>query len=121
MSVASDRRQLRSAIAAGDAAMNRIYAHLAPRVRAIVEANATKDDELTPAGRKRAMRQIDRLLDEVFPARRGGPSITEAAIVAHSRRAADQVVENAVREVERADPELAAVLQREATNARTTR
>jgi hypothetical protein len=116
------RRDLAASTYAAERAIDRAFAPLAPRMRRIIEQHAVETDagRRIPAGaRVSIMRQVDALLDEVFPKARGGRSRLERLIVEAAAEARMKPIAEAVGVIEQALEDEPEVLERMSDGTRT--
>ena len=99
------RRDLARLTYAADRDIDREFAPLSDAIGPIVRKRAV-DGKITQEGRVFILRDIDKLLDDVFPKRRGAPSKLQALIEARASEAAFLPVQDAVAVMRRHVPKL---------------
>jgi hypothetical protein len=89
------RRDLARATYLADKEIDALWAPLSDAIGTIVR-NRAVDGKITPEARTAILRDIDKLLDRVFPKQRGGPSVLQAMIERRAAAAAFLPVADAV-------------------------
>jgi hypothetical protein len=98
------RRDLARATYLADREIDKLWAPLSDAIGAIVRKRAV-DGKITQEARVLALRDIDKLLDRVFPKQRGGPSVLQAMIERRAAAAAFLPVADAVATMRRHVPD----------------
>lgn len=99
------RRDLARATYQTDRAIDALWAPLSEQIGTMVRSRAV-DGKITPEARTAILRDVDGLLDAVFPKKRGAPSKLQALIEQHARQAALLPVRDAVAVMRRHVPKL---------------
>jgi hypothetical protein len=97
------RRDLARATYLADKEIDALWAPLSDAIGGIVRKRAV-DGKITQEARVLALRDIDKLLDRVFPKQRGGPSVLQAMIERRAAAAAFLPVADAVATMRRHVP-----------------
>jgi hypothetical protein len=93
--MANPRRDLAKAQYDAQTAIDALFRPLAPEIGAIVRRRAV-DGMITADARTLILHDVDALLSDVFPKKRGAPSKLQALIEQHARQAALLPVRDAV-------------------------
>jgi hypothetical protein len=98
------RRDLARATYQADKEIDALFAPLSDAIGTIIRKRAV-DGKITQEARVLALRDIDKLLDRVFPKQRGGPSVLQAMIERRAAAAAFLPVAEAVATMRRHVPD----------------
>src|SRR5690242_4910150 len=102
--MANPRRDLARLTYAADKDIDALYAPLSEQIGTIVRSRPV-DGKITQEARTLILRDVEGLLDQVFPKRRGAPSKLQALIEARASQAAFLPVRDAVAVMRRHVPD----------------
>lgn len=94
------RTDLAESVAAAERAIDALFAPLAPQIAASVRKHAD-EGKITHAARRAILKDVDRLLANVYPARRGETSTLGVVIGWHVAAVAAKPVKAEVERIER--------------------
>lgn len=92
------RRDLADSVFEAERELDRMFAALAPALRRSVERRA-EGGAITDDARRGILRDVDAILDVIYPVHRGAPSRIEEMVVRHSNAARFKPVVAAVTDI----------------------
>jgi hypothetical protein len=98
------RRDLARALYQADKELDRIHAPLVPKIGASVRKHAI-DQKVTQEARVAILRDVDAMLDTIYPAKRGAPSKLQRLIEQRAQLAAMLPIADAVAVMRRHVPD----------------